>query len=624
MPVRASLRRLKGRAALVVTIVLLTACGGGGGGSGVSTTNPATSPPTPPPAPEPPPVDSSAADLADELNGQPFAEGVEIASEALALRDPEQVVASGLSDVLGLDGVTLTNVSFEYRQVTYDMWQVVREYLDGIDRSALSTDEQLSMDVFSWMTDAALAERDVLRFEFQDSYFVTSETRQDQTFFSQLHPLETEQDARDYLTRLRLVDDKLAQVEANLRESESQGVIEPSYTLNFSARIQRDLGGSPASTHPYYERYATDVETIEGLAPETIEALREEARAVLENEIKPAYLSLATLLDDQLARASGDIGVGQFEGGRDYYRRQLRYHTTTGLSAEEVHELGNREVARVQADLAEHFVALGYPEGEPLADSLARVASDGGTVPADEILATYEAMIDDAEQRLTPLFNRLPVTEVIVVGGERCCFYIGASLDGSRPGAFYASDNRDLPYFGMRTLAYHEAMPGHHLQIALEQELGLPLFRLQAQFTGYIEGWALYTERLASEENWYEGDPYGDIGRLRDELLRATRLVVDTGIHHYGWSAEQSISYLQENLGATRGQAEGAVGRYSLWPGQATAYMVGMLEILRLRELVRESDGDSFSIADFHSLILEDGSMPLEQLDDRVQGTLSP
>lgn len=184
---------------------LLTACGGGGGGGGGSASGSGTST-SPPPAPDPP-MDSSASDLADDLDGLPFAEAMDLAAWAISMRDPEQVVGAGLADSFGLETVTLTDISLAYRQVTYDMWQVVRDYLDELDRASLATDEQLSYDIYSWQTDTTLAQRDFLHFEFQGSYFITSETSQDQTFFTELQPLATEQDARDYLTRLAMVDD---------------------------------------------------------------------------------------------------------------------------------------------------------------------------------------------------------------------------------------------------------------------------------------------------------------------------------------------------------------------------------------------------------------------------------
>jgi uncharacterized protein (DUF885 family) len=216
----------------------------------------------------------------------------------------------------------------------------------------------------------------------------------------------------------------------------------------------------------------------------------------------------------------------------------------------------------------------------------------------------------------------VPSAAVGVVGGEAGGFYVPPSLDGSRPGAFFATATRPEARFGMRTLAYHEAVPGHHLQLGVAQDLALPLVRRGVGFTGSTEGWALYAERLASELGWYQDDALGDVGRLQAEAFRAARLVVDTGIHARRWTQAQAVQFMQDNVGFSQGAANGQVIRYAAWPGQATAYMTGALRLRALRERVRTAKGEAFELKAFHRAVLSHGSLPLELLERVVAADL--
>jgi uncharacterized protein (DUF885 family) len=259
------------------------------------------------------------------------------------------------------------------------------------------------------------------------------------------------------------------------------------------------------------------------------------------------------------------------------------------------------------------------------------VAQDGGHVSGNRVLETYETLIEQADQNLDAVFDIRPRAEVIVIGASVGGFYIPGSFDGSRPGAFYAgvSDAGEALY-GMPTLAYHEAIPGHHFQIAIAQESDLPSFRNGITFSAYTEGWALYAERLAWELGWYEDDPYGDLGRLQAEAFRAARLVIDTGIHAKGWTFDQAVAYMIDNVGYEPGDIvnpQHEVGRYIVWPGQSTAYKVGMFKILELRQGAMDQLGDRFDLKEFHSVVLGSGSMPLEILervvDDYIERKLN-
>jgi len=265
------------------------------------------------------------------------------------------------------------------------------------------------------------------------------------------------------------------------------------------------------------------------------------------------------------------------------------------------------------------FDQLGYPQNETIVEAYNRVARDGGHVQGNDVVTTYEQIIADAQQNLDAAFDIRPKAEVVVIGGQTGGYYMRGSYDGFRPGAFYAAvDGSGEDYYAMPTLAYHEAIPGHHFQIALAQELeGLPTFRNGVGFSAFAEGWALYAEYLAAELGWYEDDPYGYLGLLQGQSFRAARLVVDTGLHAKGWTYDQAQEFFTENTGFEVGDSVHPgyqIARYLVWPGQSTSYYVGYLKILELRQKAMDQLGDQFDLKEFHNVILSNGSLPLEIL----------
>jgi uncharacterized protein (DUF885 family) len=261
---------------------------------------------------------------------------------------------------------------------------------------------------------------------------------------------------------------------------------------------------------------------------------------------------------------------------------------------------------------------LGYPQNETIPELFDRVATDGGIIPAASVLSTYEGIIDIAEQRLDAAFDIFPTADVVVKPDPSGGFYIGPSFDGTRPGAFYAGTTNNEPWFQMPSLTYHESIPGHHTQIAIAMEQDVPAFRKIVHVTAFVEGWALYAERLAYELGWYDNDPYANLGRLQYEALRAARLVMDTGIHDMGWSFDQAVQFNHENVGWSIGASQNAAARYSVWPGQATAYMIGMLRILDERQRAMDALGAQFDLKGFHRAVLSNGAVPLDVLSGVV------
>lgn len=590
----------------LLLLVLLAACGGGGGNNASPNNNPPAGGPTP------------AEQLAADLQGLPLETFYENSFAALLSRSPETILWQSLESVYPLASVNLDDLSDGYRRDSFAMYQVVLDVLRGYDRSALDASGQLNFDIYEWYLQDVVDQLEFLYYDFAATYGVFGVQRDTQQLFTEVHPLATLQDAENYITRLNLVDEKFDQLTDHLELQRQNGIVEPVLTMQVALNQVAGIAEGGTASNPYYTNFVAKIADIPGITNAQLTDLANRASAAVDDSVRRAYQELRSTLQILLNNAPPSIGVGQYARGSAYYTHKLRHHTTTDLTAAEIHQLGLTELTRIQAEMRLIFDQLGYPQNETLEQLFARVAADGGIIPAANVLSTYEAIIDLARQRLDTAFDIFPSADVIVVPGDFGGFYIGPSFDGTRPGAFYAGTTTDQPWFQMRSLAYHEALPGHHTQIAIAMEQDVPSFRKGARFTAFVEGWALYAERLAWELGWHENDPYSDLGRLQYEALRAARLVMDTGIHNLGWSFDQAVEFNREAIGWTLGQSQGAAGRYSVWPGQATAYMVGMLQILEARQRAMDELGDQFDLIAFHRAVLSNGAVPLALLDTVV------
>ena len=587
-------------------LLAMTSCGGGGGSD------------TPAPQPPPPAGPSPSEQLAEDLQGLALDDFYFESFEALILRTPETVVWEALESVFPLPAVTLDDVSDAYERETFAMYQVVLDALRGYDREVLTPDEQLDYDIYEYLLQDEVERLDFIYHDFRAAYMLFGVQSRTQRFFTDIHPLESRQDAENYIARLERVGDKFDQLIDHLQRQRSAGIVEPALSLNIALDQAAAIAGRSTAANPYFARFADSIGQVPDLADADRDALLARTRAATENSVTPAYRRLRDQLDNLRANAPPVIGVGQYPRGREWYAYALRHHSTTGLTPAEVHQLGLDELTRIQAEMRMIFDELGYPQNESLQQLYARVALDGGIIPAASVKPTYESIIADAESRLGEAFDIFPSADVLVLPDPSGGFYIGPSFDGTRPGAFYAGTRSDQAYFSMPSLTYHESVPGHHTQIAIAMEQDVPAFRKLVGFTGFVEGWALYAERLAHELGWYEGDPYGELGRLQYEALRAARLVIDTGIHSLGWSFDDAVQFNRDNVGTSLGASQGAAARYSVWPGQATAYLIGMLEILRQRQRAMDELGPQFDLKAFHRTVLSNGAVPLALLDDVV------
>lgn len=586
-------------------MLFIASCGGDGGGTTTA----------PPPAPDGP---GASEQLAEDLQGLSLDEFYAESFRALITRSPETVVWEALESEFPLQDIALDDLDDSYQRETYSMYQVALDALRGYDRDALTAEEQLNLDIYEYFLQDALDRRDFTYHDFPATFMNFSVQRRTERFFADIHPVATRQDAEDYITRLQLVDEKLGQLIDHLQRQRNAGIVEPALTINVALNQVAAIANGRTESNPYYFNFADKVRQIPGLDDADRADLLERARAAIMSSVTPAYEGLRNQLRNLLNNAPPIVGVSQYPRGDDWYAYALRHHSTTDLTPAEVHQLGLDELARIHAEMRLIFDQLGYSQNESLEQLYGRAARDGGIIPAANVKPTYEAIIAEAETRLAEAFDIYPAADVIVLPDPAGGFYIGPSFDGLRPGAFYAGTDVDRAYFSMPTLTYHESIPGHHTQIAIAMEQDVPAFRKIIGFTGFVEGWALYAERLAHELGWYDGDPYGDLGRLQFEALRAARLVMDTGIHSLGWSFDDAAQFNRENVGASLGSSQGAAARYSVWPGQATAYMIGMLEILEQRQRAMNELGPQFDLKAFHRAVLSNGAVPLALLDDVV------
>jgi uncharacterized protein (DUF885 family) len=551
----------------------------------------------------------------------------------LLLRNPEQLTASGLARAYGVRNDRLNDLSDAYLRETQELEIAILDMLRSYDRAQLDAQQRISCDVYEWYLDDRIRGHEFAYHNYPIHHFLGSYQDELVRLFTELHPLRDGADAEDYVTRLSQVNDQVDQLLLGLEKREDLGVIPPRFIVDLALPGLRALAHDDPHTSPLYTTFEEKLTALEEVDGATRQALLEAADLQVGESVLPAFQKLADYAQHLQSVTTEDAGVWKLPDGDAYYAYVLRHQTSTAMTPEEIHETGLSEVARIQAEMEEVFAGLGYPANESLGARMERAMTDGGLYNVasqagkDEVIRANEALLAGIDQKLGAVVDLHPRAPLVVIGDLDSGgggYYVQASLDGSRPGAFHTGVGGTwVPKFNMATIAYHEGIPGHHFQIAIAQELDLPTFRNDLFFNGFGEGWALYAEQLAWELGMYEDDPYGNLGRLQLELLRAVRLVADTGIHAMGWTRDEARAYMNEAMGDPAGRWSHEVDRYIAWPAQATGYKVGMLKILELRQRAMDQLGDQFDLKSFHNVVLGSGSMPLEILDQVVQAYIS-
>lgn len=523
--------------------------------------------------------------------------------------------------------------SEEAEQRDFDLLQdTARQMREQYDVDALSSQDALSYRLFE-----LTAARRASLHPFREYEFLFDHRRGAHTsipaFLINIHRVSTITDAEAYVSRIEGIGPQLDALTSQARERANKGIMPPDWVYPYviadlealiaagdNNAVLEDFDGKLAPLTPDLPA-STEDENSEVIA------LLQMAREAWNSSARPAYQRLLEEMRRQQAMAPTDDGIWRLPNGDEYYAALLQSYTTTDLTADEIHDIGLREVARIHSEMRAIMAKVGFEGSLKDFFEFTRTDDQFYYTTREEYLADAQAALDRITEKLPEYFGVLPKAPMIIKPVEAFreksagkAFYQSPSADGSRPGTYYVNlyNLRDMSKNELEALAYHEGLPGHHLQRALQTELGeLPPFRRFGGWTAYTEGWGLYSEELGKDMGFYT-DPYSDFGRLGMELWRACRLVVDTGIHSKRWSREEAIQYLKDNTPNPEGDIVRAIERYITTPGQATAYMIGKLKIMELREMAREELGSEFDIREFHDVVLTSGPVPLSILEENV------
>ena len=521
----------------------------------------------------------------------------------------------------------ITPVSREHQQETIRIARAGLSELAAFDSAALTPAQRLSADMMRWQLDSVIDDEPYLDYSFpleQNAGVNVGLPNQ----FTVVQPVATARDAENYVARLGQIDERMTEAVADSERQAAAGVLPPRFILTATiAQMQRFVTPPPAE-NPLITTLRDKMAGVPDFAQANRDQLLSTATSVVADEVYPAWRAAIAVLEAQLPQSADAAGLARFDRGAALYTERLRHFTTTNLTAAEIHAIGLAEVARIEAEMDTLFRTLGLADGT-IAEREKQLAADLSYPNTAEghrdIMAEVDSILADALARTADSFDVRPKAAVIAQPypefrwENAAASYTRPPRDGSRPGIFQMPLRPSyLTRFALRTLVYHETVPGHHFQLALALENEtLPAFRRILALGGLSassEGWALYSERFAAEDGWYDGDTAGRIGQLSDALFRARRLVVDTGLHAMGWTREQAIDY---------GIEASEIERYVVNPGQACAYMIGQLRIVELRERARAALGDRFSIREFHSVVLNAGVVPLEILEREVDAYIA-
>ncbi len=515
---------------------------------------------------------------------------------------------------------------------------VLSDLRANFDRDKLDVSHQLSYDLFVKSLERQIEDDQWWDYGYPFNQMFGAQSRIP-TFMKNQHRIDNLDDAKAYIARLQGIKGMMDTILANSNASAEKDIMPPKFVYD---HVIRDSGniikGAPFDDSGKPNLLLSDfMEKIEKLDISQAEKddLVDQAKTALLESVGPAYTQLIATMKSQQAKASTDDGAWKLPDGNAYYAHRLKRMTTTDMSAKEIHDLGLSEVARIHGEMRDIMKKVEFKGTLQEFFEFLRTDPQFYYADSDEGRAAYLAdatdMIDTMKARMDDYFLVKPKADLEVRRVEAFreksagkAFYNRPALDGTRPGIYYANLYKitDMPTYQMEALAYHEGIPGHHMQFALTQEMDIPKFQRFGSATAHTEGWGLYSEYLPKEMGFYE-DPYSDFGRLAMELWRAARLVVDTGLHDKKWTRQEAIDYLMTNTPNPENDAIKAIERYIVMPGQATAYKIGMIKILELREDAKKRLGDKFDIREYHDVVLGAGPVPLDILEQRVNSWIT-
>ncbi len=547
-----------------------------------------------------------------------------------AIDSPELLTGLGMIDNTPLDfhSGKLGDYTKAQDEKSIAMLKKARAGLDKYGPDGLEGQELLSYEITAWFFDDLIRQTEIeysgYRVVQNSGPFVDLPQ-----FLTDTHVIKNEKSVKRYISRIEEFGRVMAEVQARVEDDRAHGVVPPDFIIEKSIGVMEAFIEGGASENPLVTTMPRKLEEIDLGEEKTADYMAQIEAAVAEHVI-PGYQSMIALYEEMLPSANHDAGIWRIPDGDKVYANALKSNTTTDMTADEIHNVGVAEVARIEQEMDAILIAQGHTEGSITDRIKMLMAAPEHNYPNNDegrqqMLDYLVELNEEVMAKAGEFFVTLPPQPLEILrvpeysqdsapGG----YYSQAALDGSRPGRFYINlkTTTDNPRWTLPTLLYHEAAPGHHFQISVAQNIkGVPLLRTLSPFSAYTEGWALYAERLAAQDmGMYENDPLGDLGRLQAEMFRAVRLVVDTGMHAKKWSREEAIAYMIEKTGNTEDEVTREIERYVVWPGQATAYKTGQLAILDIRARAEAELGDKFNLRDFNEMILINGAMPLEIL----------
>jgi uncharacterized protein (DUF885 family) len=564
-----------------------------------------------------------------------------------ALQNPQMVSGMGLPVLSDIYNDKLNDYSLKKDSADFEFLKKIITDLSKYDYDKQSPSNKLNTDILrSYLSTQAEGEK------FMYYGYPVNQMGGIQngfpSFMESTHLIKDKEDAEAYISRLNQFPEVIEDVLEGLKLRESMQIIPPTFVIERvlsemngfvgtteEGSVQREIDDDPVRENILYFSFEEKLDEFGKLSEEEKTELLDQVYLAVNESVFPSYKKLIDYFDYLLPLSDERDGVWKLPNGDEYYRYRLKSTNSIAIDPEEIHQIGLSEVERIEKEMWGILVSQGYDDTtRTVSEYILELNKENRFLfPNDDsgrelAITEYQEIIDHINANLEDLFDLRPksIVEVKRVPefreeGSAGAYYSGPALDGSRPGIFYANlrDMNEVVKFGMKTLAYHEAIPGHHFQIALAQELeGFPMFRKILGFTSYTEGWALYAERLAWEYGFYENDPFGNLGRLQAEMFRAVRLVVDSGIHYKKWTREEAIDYMVSHTGMSRSEVTTEIERYIVWPAQATGYKIGMIKMLEFRDRAMNQLGDQFDIKEFHNVVLGNGALPLEILEQLV------
>lgn len=516
----------------------------------------------------------------------------------------------------------------DFSPEAYQQWLAKSELFvatkDWFDPTQLSETDRLNYSIYN----GVVARDHRLKSDFPEQYLIIDQTFGIHQMIAQIlqtMPTKDQKDMENIISRMSKVPELLEGVQATLKEGIEKGIVVPKNTvIEIPTQIQSLIEENPEQSAYYQVIAGIDEEIL----LENQKSLHETARSIVTTQINPALQQFSDFMQEEyIPQTRNSFGLSALPNGEAWYKERISFNTTTELTAVEVHEIGKKEVARIKEKMLQILKELDYQGDLQSFNEFVKTDPQFYYEEADDLLMGYRDICKRIDAMLPSIFGKLPrmtygVNPIpdFIAKSSPAAYYMPGSLDAGKPGYFMANtyDLKSRPKWTMDVLALHEAVPGHHFQIAIAQELDdVPKFRTALFFTAFIEGWGLYAESLGEELGVYQ-DPYSRYGQLTAEIWRAIRLVVDTGIHHLGWTREEAMNYFRDNAGLSEMDIKVEVDRYIAWPGQALGYKIGELKIQELKRKAQEALGDDFDPRSFHDMILENGSIPLDVLEDNV------